>query len=54
MVDKVAFQVLLGTTFMDRIIISIHPAEKKIFLRLSPPVPVLMVQEAKSEAEEST
>lgn len=51
MVDKLAVVVLLGTTFIDELIESIHPVESKIVPHHSLLVLVLMAHEAKSEAE---
>lgn len=39
---------------MDKVIKSVHPDERKIVPHRSPPVPILMVGEAKSAAEKST
>lgn len=41
--------VLLRRTFIDRFINSMHPSKKKIVLHNFPPVPIRMVDGAKSE-----
>lgn len=53
-VDRLAIPVLSGTTFIEKIIRSIDPAERKFIRCYSPPVPILMVQEAKSETVKNT
>lgn len=40
---------MLGTTYTDRFIMSIHQAERKIVLHHSPAVLILRVHEARSE-----
>lgn len=42
-VKKEAVPVLFGATFIDRVIRSVHPAERKLVPLHSPPVPILMV-----------
>lgn len=51
-VNEMVFSGILKTTYIDRFIKSIHPA-KKIDPCRSPSVPMLMVHDAKSEAEKN-
>lgn len=50
-VDKLAISVLMGTTFIDKCMRSVHRAERKIVPYQFPPVTILTVHEAKSEVE---
>lgn len=49
--DKLAVPVLLRTIFVDKVIRSIHPSERKIVQHDSPPRPVLLLYEARSAAK---
>lgn len=50
-VDKPAVPVLLGMTFVGRVIMSVHSAESKIVPYHSAPVSMLMVYEAEFKVE---
>lgn len=49
--SELVVPILLGTTYIDRFIRSIHPAERKIVPYHYPPVPKLIVYKARSEPE---
>lgn len=50
-VDKLVGLVLLEMNFIEKVIRSVHPAERKIGLHHYSPVSVLMVQKASSTGE---
>lgn len=50
-INKLAMQFFVGAMYIDRLIKSIHPSERKIVPVGSSPLPVLTVQEVRDEAE---
>lgn len=52
-VDRLAVPVLLGSTFIDGYVRPVHLAERKFVPYYSPPVPILLLQEARSAAEKN-
>lgn len=52
--ERLAVPVLLGTTVIDKFIKPVHPAERKIVLYPSPPVPILTIHEGKGKSRKNT
>lgn len=53
-VNELVMPVLPGTTFIDKFIRSIHPVKRKIVAHHSSAVSILMVHEARSEADKNS
>lgn len=49
--DRLSIVILLGATFIDRVLRSINPAEKKIDPQHSPPVPISKIHKARAASK---
>lgn len=49
--ETLAVSVLLGNIINNRFIKPVHPAERNVVRHRSPPVPIVMVHESRSKAE---